>query len=352
MVISRYGYPLAILLATLLFVRPSFGQTAALRELRQVAGFNDADVRALDDGLPVVKVPSAEDQREVVVLGVVRIDVPATFLVDRLRNIEDALAGGSVAQQIGRFTEPPSTDDMAGFGLPRDDVKALRQCRPGRCDVKLPADVMDHVQAAVDWSAPDAEQQASRFMANWLTEYLEAYRRGGNAALATYDDKQEPLSVAEGFHMLLRVSARLDKYRPELRDYLERFPEANLSGAEDIYYWSVEDFGLKPVTHLYHTTIYRPAGESPSEAIIVRKQIYASHYFQAAVSFVDIADVGAPGSPALYVTFLTRQRFDGKVGGLNRSVLERKLRTNVQAQLADLRARVHSAYTAAGRGGS
>lgn len=343
---TRIGYLICIFLAAALVARPAFGQTAALRELRERAGFSDGDVRDLDGGRAVVKVPDAEDEREVVVLGVVRINVPAAFLVDRLRRIEDALAGGGVAKQIGRFGEPPGPDDMAGFALPRDDVRALRECRPGKCDVKLPADVMDQVQAEVNWSSRDAEQQANRAMAGWLADYLDGYRRGGNAALATYDDKQEPLSVAAGFHILLQASPLIQKYRPELRDYLERFPQANLAGAEDVYYWSVEDFGLKPVTHLYHTTIYRPAGEPAVEAVIARKQIYASHYFQAAVSFVSIANVGEPGSPDVYLTFLTRQRFDGKVGGLNRIVLERKLRDNVQAQLQDLRTRMQSSYTA------
>ena len=104
-----------------------------------------------------------------------------------MRRIDDALAGTRVAQQIGRFSQLPRRDDMAGFALPREDIKALRECRPGRCDVKLPADVMGRLQAAVDWSARDAEQQASQAMAGWLTDYLDGYHDDGHRRILIED---------------------------------------------------------------------------------------------------------------------------------------------------------------------
>ncbi|NIR46433.1 MAG: hypothetical protein GWN99_18485 [Gemmatimonadetes bacterium] len=311
--------------------------------LREQADFSSSDLRQLAEGETVVKLPDAADDREIVVLGVVRVAVPADFAIDRLRHIETVIAGGHVAQQIGRFSEEPGFDDMAGFSLPRGDVRALRECRPGDCDVKLPADAMEQVRAAVDWSRSDVQRQASRVMRRWLLDYLNRYRRSGDSALATYDDKDEPLSVGEGFHMLLRESPILLEYTPELHEYLDRFTEIELEGAESFFYWSVEDFGLKPVTHLYHTIIYQPRGAAISDALLARKQIYASHYFQAAVTFISVADAGEGN---IYLTMLSRKRFDGKVGGLQRALLERRLKDNARVQLRDVQLRLQDSYLA------
>ncbi|HSG82255.1 MAG TPA: hypothetical protein VLC48_08400, partial [Gemmatimonadota bacterium] len=57
----RIGFLIGILLAAALVARPAFGQTAAMRELRERAGFSDGDVRYLDGGRAVVKVPDSED---------------------------------------------------------------------------------------------------------------------------------------------------------------------------------------------------------------------------------------------------------------------------------------------------
>ena len=342
-----------LLLVGLCLAVSPFAREGQAQEVRAVLterlGFSESDLRDLDGGRPVVRVPSAEDNREVAVFGIVRAEVPAAFAIERMRHIEAVLAGGDMTLQVGRFGEPASLDDMAGFALPRDDVRALRECRPGACDVKLPADVMQQVQSAVNWSAGDAEAQANRAMASWLIDYLGDYRQGGDAALATYDDKSEPLSVAEGFDLLLRASPLMLSYRPELRDYLDRYPDGSLNGADDYYYWSVEDFGLKPVTHLYHSTLYVPVDHAVSDAILTRKQIYASHYFQAAVSFMAVAPIqDSDPNVGIYLVLLIRQRFDGKVGGIKRMTLERRLRDNTTSQLEDVQQRLEESFLTEG----
>ncbi len=346
--------PLSLLIASaaLLSPHPAQGQQTFDELLRDQAGFSEVDLSSLRGGVAVVKVPDAGTDREVLVLGVVAVDVPAEYVVERLRHIETLIAGGQVAQQIGRFGEPPSIDDMAGFSFPDGDVRALRVCRPGDCDVKLPAAAMEEIRSRIDWSAKNVEEQASRAMRRWLFEYLNRYRREGDSALAVYDDKSEPLSVAEGFDILLRESALLLRYWPALQEYLERFPDGELEGAEAFYYWSVEDFGLKPVTHIYHTTVHRPPGPTALAATLARKQIYASHYFQAAVTFIGVVDGSETDrGSGTYLTMLTRKRFDGKLGGLRRALLERRLRENMNVQLEDVQRRLEDSYLASSGGG-
>ncbi len=347
MTLARISVFVGLIAIAMTAARPAEAQTQVHDLLKERVGLSDSDIRDLDAGMAMVELPDVGDNREVAVFSIIRVEVPSEFAIDRLRNIEAVLAGGEVAVQMGRFSEEPVAADMTGFELPRNDIRALRECRQGKCDVKLPAEVMRQLQSEVDWMAVDAEAQANRAMANWLIDYLQEYDSRGDAALATYEDKKEPLSVAEGFDILLGESPLILNRRPELVTYLERFPQLNLDGAEDMYYWSVEDFGLKPVTHLYHSTMYRPTGSVLYDAVLARKQIYASHYFQAAVCFVSIAPVpDQEREVGVYVTLFVRQRFDGKVGGIQRATLERGLRNSTRSQLEDVKRRLENSYTA------
>ena len=60
--------------------------------------------------------------------------------------------------------------------------------------------------------------------------------------------------------------------------YLDEYPRSRPADAEDFFYWSVVDFGLKPTVRANHVVIYplasRPSGISHVVAI---KQLYASH---------------------------------------------------------------------------
>ena len=51
---------------------------------------------------------------------------------------------------------------------------------------------------------------------------------------------------------------------------------------KNIFYWSNEMFGLKPVASLTHTTIWRDPN-AIGDTVITSQQLYASHYFNASL---------------------------------------------------------------------
>jgi hypothetical protein len=50
-------------------------------------------------------------------------------------------------------------EDLKSLILPAPDVTALRECRPGDCDVKLPAVAMHRFRNDVDWLSPNAARK-------------------------------------------------------------------------------------------------------------------------------------------------------------------------------------------------
>jgi hypothetical protein len=111
-----------------------------------------------------------------------------------------------------------------------------------------------------------------------LLDLVRAYQTNGNEALGHYDDGDETPPVADAFRALLAGSDLLPAPVPALIAYLEDYPRGRPTGAEDFFYWSVVDFGLKPTMRVSHVTI-DPLADTPSSDIayaIAIKQLYAS----------------------------------------------------------------------------
>src|SRR5206468_1497748 len=118
-------------------------------------------------------------------------------------------------------------------------------------------------------------------------------------------------------------------YAPALKDYLLNFPQARLTGGEDVFYWVEEDFGLKPTISIVHSVVYHPA-EEPGRLTIAQKQIYASHYYDGSLALANLYELTAEGRPATLVVYANRSRGDllkGGFGGIKRKIARSQART-------------------------
>lgn len=301
--------------------------------LRDRLGFSGSDVSRVERGEVVTRKLDVNGNKEVTVVGVVRIDATAERFLERFRDIE-SFARTRELTQIRRFGTPPGPEDLAALRLSDDDYDAMRDCRSRDCDVKLSAARIAELRA-MDWEAPEHEDRLEELARSWLLEYVRGYLGRGNEALVLYDDRDQPQSLHEGFHALLAESPYVYEYVPELHHYLDEYPNVELPGAEDFLYWAVEDVGLKPITSVTHATIYqRPSGQSPG-TLVALKQIYASHYFHAALKL--LALVEGADSDGFYLVYLDRSLFDTKIGWLQRGTVEGRLRENLESRLEAIR---------------
>jgi hypothetical protein len=179
-----------------------------------------------------------------------------------------------------------------------------------------------------------------------ILDLVRAYQAGGNAALGYYDDGDNPLSVAEHLGALLASDDPLPAPIPALVDYLGTYPEGRPGAAEDFFYWTLVDFGLKPTVRVNHVTIYplERDGASPVAYAIAIKQLYASHYFHTTLELrFLVEEERRSGWWDTSLISITRSRSDGMTGfkGLFlRPIISRRSRDAVRAYLDHLKQQV------------
>ncbi|MXZ72233.1 MAG: hypothetical protein F4Z04_12145 [Acidobacteria bacterium] len=286
------------------------------RLLADQVDFSDDDLRALDDGAVVITSLDTRVRQELAHIGVVYLDVSPAEFVDRFRDIE-AFESGPGIPQIGRFGSPPRIEDLQGLTLPEVDLESLPYCRPGDCELKLSTDRMQRFRNEVDWTAPTASEQASQMAREMILELVLAYQAEGNGALGAYADSDKPMPVAEQFRGLLTNRDPLPNSVPALLTYLEHYPLGLPPGADEFFYWTVVDFGLKQTIRVNHVTVYPLAnGTLPGEAYAIAiKQLYASHYFHTTLELRFVT--GHPlqsGRDGSVLVSITRSRNDGMTG--------------------------------------
>ena len=274
--------------------------------------FSAAQLAAVRRGDPVTAGLPAPLPSQIGVAGAVRINTPPTRLVAMVRDIESLERGkGFIATR--KISQPPTVADFAAFDLPAEDVEALRRCRPADCDVKLGLGGFD-VLRQVDWDAPDVVARVRQFSRRLAVEYLARYMAGGNAALAIYRDDDRPMSVADEFGDMVKTSAVLTSAFPAVARDLLAYPDGRPSSAEDFFYWSLADFGLKPVFRLNHVSIHRARSSDEPAAVITTKQLYASHYFRTALEVRVLVDDEENPGRGHYLVVLNLARSDGMTG--------------------------------------
>lgn len=317
-------------------------RSGATAYLRDRLGFSGGELGRIERGEVVTRDFTGATAEEVALVGVVLLPLSPIEFARRFRALGPEVRGPR-ATQFGAFSTRPVPEDLGRFVLPLGDLEPLRACAVGDCKLKLPRDAITRLRAL----GPNASAgQVTALVRAWLVEYAREYSKRGNAALVVYDDARRPLALHEGFHALLAEPPSLAESAPELHHYLDEFPARPLVGVEDRLYWSVEEFGLRPLTTITHAAIdARPeAARGAPRVLIALKQVYASHYFHAGLSTLMLFEAPAVGgetgggaSSGSYLIWLDRSLFDTDLGGFTRRRVVDRLEANLAARLGALR---------------
>lgn len=300
------------------------------RFLRTVGGFSQDDLQRLDRGEAIAKLLDT-DRREIATVGAIRINAPRHRLLERYRDVSTR-RGSSIVVELGTFAAAPRAEDLRAFTPEDYDLETIRDCKPGDCGVRLSAETMSRFSREVNWGAADWKQAAGSLWRQTLAEYAAAYRTTG--ALGDYRNKATPLSVREEFDLLFAESRYFAAAAPEFFSYLQEFPRVRLAGAEDVLYWAKDDIGLRPITSITHQALYTPPdGAARRPAFIGTKQIYATHYFDAALGLTMAFDDGGAG---IYMVCINRARtrsLQSFTRALVRSIVQRRSREATEKML-------------------
>lgn len=281
--------------------------------LRTHFRFSAAQIAEVRQGRPVaIGLPGSLD-REIVIVGAIRIAAPAERLLTVFRDIErfESASGFLVTRRI---SDPPRLEDFDDLTLPAEDVSALRKCKRGDCAVKL-GERGFALLSQVDWRAADAEAQVQRFARRLALEAVMGYRAGGNAAQPVMVDHDPPRQVAAEFVEMVKGTAWLGATMPGVAEYLLRYPHAARPAAlDEFFYWSLVEFGLKKVLRINHVVMLPLRDGGAARWALVNRQIYASHYFQNAMELRLLMDDPASAGRAHYLLVMNVARPDGVTG--------------------------------------
>jgi hypothetical protein len=307
-------------------------------DLFATLGLTPQEVAAIDAGRPVAKVLSWGTASEVYVFGAVHVTAPFEIYVAAARNVA-RLSAAPGYLGAGEFHDEPVLADLPAVILDAADVKALKDCREGSCDVQLPVAAIEAFRDHIDWSRSDVDVQVNGLARPMLLRLLEAYRRGGNRALGEYRDKKDPARIADQFETMLQRATVLPDVLPELRQYLVDYPASPLAGADSYFYWEKVDFGLKPTFRLNHAVVYRGRTQERDFATVAIKQLYATHYFHTALDVSACVSDGAgrPGFHLLTLKGSHQEGLTGVRGSLLRKVVIGKARDSLERALAAIK---------------
>ena len=281
---------------------------------KQFIGLQDDQITAIQNGKAVTKTLSTKTPAEVAVFGAIYINASPEEYLKAAENV-DALRKSPNYLGVRKFSSPPQLSDLEGFVLDEQEIKDLKNCKPGSCELQLPAESIDQFKSQVNWSAPDVPKQVNSLAQKMALDALVRYQKEGNSALGSYYDKEHPVRVTEQFAALLHQSPSLAHYLPDLERYLVGYPQAQLPNAENVFYWEKVKFGLKPTLRMNHMVIDRGSGSSGSLNSVAIKQLYASHYFQTAVDLsVCAKDSSQPDAKGFYLITVKGSRQAGLTG--------------------------------------
>lgn len=299
------------------------------------------DYARLNAGEALVELLPA-DAKEVAVHAVTRFDAHPGRLIQWTRRV-DELHKGRYVDAIGRFSDPPQLSDLEALSLDNDDLTDLRRCRTGKCGVKLSgaeiAQVRETIAAAGAGWKPAVQQTFRAIVLARAVQYLA----DGHGGSASYHDARKPVLLDSEFAALASEVALTHPRLFPLTNHLTLYPKGELADVESFLYWSKESLGAKPIVGITHVAMIESRERHRREALVAKKQVYASHYILASLSFTAIT--ASPDGTQRYLVYLNRSRsdvFDGLFGGFIRRTIARRLRAEAPQALHALRQRLES----------
>lgn len=310
--LQRTVVSLLVFLA-LLSARDLAAQTSASAQAYfQKIGLTANEIDSVKNGQAVAKSLKTRNANEMFIFGAVFVNAaPEAYLkfVDdyaRLRKLEEYIA-------IQKFSMPPAVADLKGFEFNAEDLKALKDCKPGDCDIQMPGSAIGQVKARTNWSDPNAATKVNQFLQQRTLQRLTAYQKQGTLEGLVYNDKKQPTDSVERFKYLLTFGQMPSGLNPFFQ-YLIAYPKGRPDGTKTWFYWANVKFGLKPTLRLLQVAqMSKKAPAEPAYAI-AEKQLYASHYFATALDLTLLYRSQDPKKPGFFLVKLLGSEQDGLSG--------------------------------------
>jgi hypothetical protein len=289
-----------------------------LASFRPTVALDDDEHRALDQGRAVVRGVSVPS-RHLGVFVAIRVGTDGDRMARWIDNIA-AFKRSDAIKEIGRFSNPPHIDDLAGLTLDPEDTKTLRGCTPGHCSMLFTADeiarLADPLGRSRPWQDADLLGGLREILLRRAENYLAAGRTG------------EP------------APAFIQTQWPELARALEAQPPPPVPGASKFLYWEKVRLGGKPIITITHVTVFRESAAAAFDLLSIGRHVFSTRYISDGWSVLGLLP---PHAERPYLTYLYQarvDRFGGLFGHLMRQVAQREIKARAAVTLIGLRDRL------------
>jgi len=296
--------------------------------------FSTSELADVQRGRTVKHNLDSRSSSEFGVAGATRIRASTAAFLAAARDITRFKSDRGVLE-IGRFSDPPVAQDLAGLTVDKDDFDAS-SCRLRDCGIRLPSEMILRAQREIGHNAPNEEELRAAWFKRALLADVTAYVTGTPGRFQQYDDGDSPIRPLEEFAAVLDHMPAIGALVAGLPDHLARFPEARVAGADDFLYWSKEKFGVEPFISVTHVTIACP---SPRICVMTTKDVYSSRYIDASLALA-IASDGGEFFDLVYANRSRVHALKGGLSGLRRSFVERRARTALDDSLKTIKFRL------------
>lgn len=281
------------------------------------AAFAPEDFSSLERGEVVVKLLPVKDRREVAICGVIKLPAQPELSLKSFQQALEQVNRKSVGM-AGRFSTPPSLADLESLTLAKRDLADLKQCTIGDCKLNLSAAMIERFQREVDWKTAEHATKANQLLRQMLVEYVQQYLERGDSALIEYNDDTPPVRLAEEHQSLLTDLLYVNEADPAFAAYLKSFPNGSLPDVENSVSWANIKFGLKPVIIVTHVAKHTSQINDVTRILVLSKQIYADHYFNASLSLTAIVSNRTSSGAQSYLLYANHSRASGLAGSFSR----------------------------------
>jgi hypothetical protein len=288
--------------------------------LNENAAFDVTDFEELHRGEPVVTRLPPHHKQEVAVYGLVRVQAPAEVFLQSFRDTIATKSNPAILE-IGRFGTVPTLEDLKSLTMESRDIEDLRKCVVGNCELKLSAKMIEQFQKTLDWQSIDHPGQATHLFKLMLLEYVQDYLKRGDTALIEYSDKPKTMSLLNGQGALL---ASLPSPFNQSTQNGNSFSAQGLLPIENAIVWSKIKLGLKPVLAINHIVIFKSEQRLGPQILVLSKQIYANHYFDASIALTGLTRNSAGEHYLFYENHSFADGLQGLFSGIKRKLIERE----------------------------
>ena len=299
---------------------PQNGSPSEIRKAFADAGsLTNENFSALEKGKLFAKALSVKDKRDLSVIGIIGVDSPVE---DGLKGFDQAISRQrkKTGRFFGNFQSTPKLEDLRSLRLDKGEIEDIKRCAVGKCKLRLSAAMIERFRDEIDWTAKDYKIKVNRLYRQMLVDYVADYIKRGDDALIEYQNKRAAISLKDETQSLLKKLSWINQYAPEFSEYLEDFPNGELSNVENLIRWAVVKVVNKPVLIINHISTYRKKENGVIQILVLSKQIYANHRFDASLGLTVLASFPEDDRNLTYFLYTTTARVSALKGALGKLV--------------------------------